>query len=108
MSTENSAPRASCSSSIAHTVFGSCMRARIPSCIRAPPEAETETSGTPASAALSHARTNFSPTTLPIDPPMKAKSMTAIRQGCSSIAACPMIIASPSPVLTSASASRSV
>ena len=59
------------------------MSARIPSCIRAPPEAETETSGTPASAALSHARTNFSPTTLPIEPPMNAKSMTASRHGCS-------------------------
>ena len=40
-------------------------------------EAETETSGTPASVARSHERANFSPTTLPIDPPMNAKSMTA-------------------------------
>ena len=47
--------------------------------MRAPPDAETETSGTPASARRSQARANFSPTTLPIEPPMKEKSMTASR-----------------------------
>ena len=76
--------------------------------MRAPPAAETDTSGTPASPALSQARTNFSPTTLPIEPPMKEKSMTASWHGCSSIAARPITIASPSPVASSASASRSV
>ena len=50
--------------------------------MRAPPDAETETSGTPASAARSHARANFSPTTLPIEPPMNAKSMTASSHAC--------------------------
>ena len=55
--------------------------------MRAPPEAETETSGTPRSAALSQARANFSPTTLPIEPPMKAKSITASSHGSPSIAA---------------------
>ncbi len=39
---------ASCSSSTATTVFGSCISARIPSCMRAPPDAETDTSGVPA------------------------------------------------------------
>ena len=42
-STEMSVPPASCSSSTAATVFGSCISARIPSCMRAPPDAETET-----------------------------------------------------------------
>jgi hypothetical protein len=41
----------------------------------------TATSGSPRSAAESHARENFSPTTLPIEPPMKAKSMTASSHG---------------------------
>ena len=45
--------------------------------MRAPPELVTATIGIPASAAESQARENFSPTTLPIEPPMKAKSMTA-------------------------------
>jgi hypothetical protein len=76
--------------------------------MRAPPEAVTETSGTPRSAALSQARANFSPTTLPIDPPMNEKSITASWQACSSIAALPITIASPSPVVISASARRSV
>ena len=40
-------------------------------------ELVTLTSGIPASAAESQARESFSPTTLPIEPPMKAKSMTA-------------------------------
>ena len=52
-----SEPPDSCSSSIATTVFGSCISARIPSCMRAPPDAETETSGTPSfGRALARAR----------------------------------------------------
>jgi hypothetical protein len=76
--------------------------------MRAPPDAVTETSGTPRSAAPSHARESFSPTTLPIEPPMKAKSITASWHGPPSIAAWPITIASPRPVDVSASASRSV
>ena len=76
--------------------------------MRAPPEAETDTTGRPSSAETSHARANFSPTTLPIEPPMNEKSITASRQGIDSIVAPPVISASPSPVDTSASASRSV
>ena len=76
--------------------------------MRAPPEAETETSGTPRSAAASQARANFSPTTLPIEPPMNAKSITASWQGSVSISPAPVIIASPRPVDSSASASRSL
>ena len=108
VSTEIITPPDSCSSSSAQTVFGSCISARIPSCMRAPPEEETETSGSPPAAACSQARANFSPTTLPIEPPMNEKSITASRHGSASIRAVPVIIASPRPVETSASARRSV
>ena len=54
------APPESFRSSTAQTVFGSCISDRIPSCIRAPPDDVTPTSGTPWRwAALSHARANF-------------------------------------------------
>jgi hypothetical protein len=43
-----------------------------------------------------------------MEPPMKAKSMTASSHGRSSIAARPITIASASPVFISASARRSV
>jgi hypothetical protein len=76
--------------------------------MRAPPDAVTQMSGTRLSAARSHARANFSPTALPIEPPMNAKSMTASSQGLRSITASPAISASPSPVALSASAIRSV
>ena len=75
--------------------------------MRAPPELETVSSGVPRSIAESHARENFSPTALAIEPPMKEKSMIASSTGCSSIVAWPMTIASARPVLSSASASRS-
>jgi len=68
----------------------------------------TVTSGIPTSAAESQARESFSPTTLPIEPPMKEKSMTASTHVSPSIAALPITIASPRPVEISASASRSV
>ena len=106
-STEISTPPASCRSPTATTVFGSCISARMPSCMRAPPDAETEISAPASSAARSQARANRSPTTLPIEPPMNAKSIAATRQGCPSTAARPVRIASPSPVPSSASASRS-
>ena len=76
--------------------------------MRAPPDAETATSGMPRSAALSHARENFSPTTLPIEPPMNEKSMTESSHAVASTVAWPITIASPRPVFSSASASRSV
>ncbi len=49
--------------------------------MRAPPELETSSSGMRAASAASQARTNFSPTALPIEPPRKAKSMTASSSG---------------------------
>ena len=64
----------------------------------APPEEETDTSGSPSAAAWSQARANFSPTTLPIEPPMNAKSITASTIGRPSSSAEPTTIASSSPV----------
>ena len=78
---QKSGSRASCSSSIDEITFGSCINERIPSCIRAPPELVTSRSGVLLAIAESAARTNFSPTALPIEPPMKEKSMTDNSQG---------------------------
>ena len=48
---------------------------------RATPDDVTVTRGTLRSAAESQARENFSPTALPIDPPMNEKSITASSTG---------------------------
>ena len=93
--------------SIAATVFASCIRASVPSCIRAPPDAETTISGMRSEAAPSAARAIFSPTTAPMDPPMNPKSMTATATGRPSIRPLPQIAASRIPVATWAAASRS-
>ena len=50
-----------------------------------------------AAIAESQARTNFSPTALPIEPPMNAKSMTASSSGWPSSVPAPTTIASLSP-----------
>ena len=44
------------SDSRATTVFAICISERIPSCMRAPPDAATTTSGTPSSTARAHRR----------------------------------------------------
>ena len=59
-------------------VLASCISASVPSCIRAPPDADTMISGTRSARAASAARVTFSPTTAPIEPPMNPKSMTQI------------------------------
>ena len=59
-------------------VLASCISAIVPSCIRAPPEADTMTRGTRSARAPSAARATFSPTTAPMEPPMNPKSMTRI------------------------------
>jgi len=67
-----------------------------------------EACGIAPSAAESHARENFSPTTLPIEPPMNEKSIVQSTQGMPAIVAVPAISAPPRPVATSASLRRSV
>jgi len=65
----------------AAAVLATCSSAKMPSCIRAPPEAEQTTRGVRVASASSAARHTFSPTTEPIDPPMNAKSRTASTTG---------------------------
>ena len=59
-------------------ILAICMRESVPSIMRAPPEQETTISGSRSRSARSTARVTFSPTTTPIEPPMKPYSMTAI------------------------------
>jgi len=67
----------SCRSSTAHTVLGSCNQRQIPPAMRAPPRPSPRRAARLAARRRHMRARNFSPTTLPIEPPMKAKSMTA-------------------------------
>jgi hypothetical protein len=92
---------------MAAEVFAICISERTPSCIRAPPEVETMTSGIFFSTDRRASRAIFSPTTEPIDPPMKAKFMTARLNSSPSILAVPVYTASASPPFCRAILSRS-
>ena len=59
-------------------IFAICMSDSAPSIMRAPPEQDTTTSGSCCWSARSIARVTFSPTTTPIEPPMKPYSIAAI------------------------------
>jgi hypothetical protein len=98
---------ASFTTSTAQVVLAICISERMPSCMRAPPELHTQTSGRLSPAASMALRHSFSPTTLPMLPPMKPKSRTASTQGWEAIAAVPATIASFSPVFACASRTRS-
>ena len=95
------------SRSRAPTVFASCISDNVPSCIRAPPDADTTISGIRSSSADSAARVTFSPTTAPIEPPMNPKSMTQIATGWPSTRPVPQTAASRMPVASWAAAIRS-
>ena len=95
------------SRSTAQLVLAICMSERMPSCMRAPPDVQTATSGRSSSAASSALRQSFSPTTLPMLPPMKPKSITASTQSLPPILAVPVTMASVRPVFAWASRSRS-
>src|SRR5713226_1833194 len=82
------------SRSSAAEVLAICIRERMPSCIRAPPDAETMTTGRCLSIASSIARVSFSPTTEPMLPPRKPNSKTARTAGNPPIEAMPQITAS--------------
>jgi len=88
-------------------VFAICMSERIPSCMRAPPVADTITSARRSFIAVSIERATFSPTTEPMLPPMKKKSMIVRLTGFSPIVAIPSRAASFMPVSFWAAASRS-
>ena len=70
-------------------VFAICMSESMPSCMRAPPDAVTNTTGRLSAVANSKARVIFSPTTLPIEAPMKRKSIAPSTSGWSSSVALP-------------------
>src|SRR2546430_1257024 len=73
--------RAERSRAISTEVLAICISESTPSCMRAPPDAETMMRGTCFSAERRVRRAIFSPTTDPIEPPMKLKSITARSMG---------------------------
>ena len=88
-------------------VLASCRSDSVPSCIRAPPEALTTMAGIRSASAASKQRASFSPTTLPMLPPMNRKSKRPIATRCPSIVPIPHTAASRSPVLMRDASSRS-
>ena len=102
----NSAP-ASSSRARAAEVLAICISESVDSCMRAPPEEETISSGSFSSTAASMVRVIFSPTTEPIEPPMNSGSMTASMIGRPLMKPLPQTTASRLPVLSWYSARRS-
>ena len=88
-------------------VLAICISDSKPSCMRAPPVAVKQMNGTFCSMAVCTPRTKRSPTTEPIEPPMKSNS----KQAATTLMLCtaPPITtsASVSPVLLMASFRRS-
>ena len=105
--TETYGSRRAPSRSSAADVFAICMSERIPSCMRAPPEAETMTTGTCLSIASSIARASFSPTTEPMLPPRKPNSNAQSTLGRPPIRASPVTTASSVRVFWAAARTRS-
>ena len=79
-------------------VFAICISEKMPSCMRAPPEALTTTHGIFSRRAASMARVIFSPTALPMAPPQKRKSITATATGMPWIRPAPQTTASARPL----------
>ena len=94
----------SCSTAVVLAIWNSEL---TPSCMRAPPDAEMQTNGTRFSYATRTPRTKRSPTTEPIEPPMKSNSKQASTSGTLLMLPCITTSASVSPVSSSAAASRS-
>ena len=105
--TEMNGTRAALTRSTTPIVLTSCISEYVPSCIRAPPEEEMMRSGIRRAIAASPARATFSPTTEPIEPPMKPKSMTHIDTGRPPMLPTPHTAASRRPVESWAAISRS-
>ena len=72
----------------------------MPSCMRAPPEHDTMSSGIRFRVASSIARVIFSPTTEAMLPPMNANSKTHTTTGCPPIRPTPETRASSRPVFS--------
>ena len=79
----------------------------MPSCIRAPPEAETMMTGNDLATPSSIDRVSRSPTTEPMLPPMKLNSKTHSTVGRPPMRAIPHTTASLAPVFSWAVLSRS-
>ena len=93
-------PPASSSRPSAALVLAICISDSVDSCMRAPPELLTISTGSFSSAPASIVRVIFSPTTLPIDPPMNLGSITAIMIGRPLMNPLPQITASRLPVFS--------
>jgi len=89
-------------------VLAICMREKRPSCIRAPPLAEMQMKGFLPLMAASTPRTKRSPTTEPMEPPMKRNSNAATTTGRPSMRPSMTRSASSSWVFLLASTRRSV
>ena len=83
-----------------------CIKDNMPSCIRAPPEAAKQIKGCLSAMAFSAACTKRSPTTVPIEPPMKSNSKAQAIKGIPLSKPCITTKASVSPVLVCASLIR--
>src|SRR5881396_696277 len=84
----------------AEEIFAICIRLSAPSCMRAPPEDETTTRAERFSSDRSMARVIFSPTTEPIDPPMKLYSMADKTTGTPSMCPSTLTTASRTPTFS--------
>ena len=84
----------------AHDVLAICIKLKALSCILAPPDEVIARTGSLSSIAFSIILVTFSPTTLPIEPPIKSKSITATATLFPSISATPVITASLRPVFS--------
>ena len=91
----------------ATVVRGICISEKMPSCMRAPPEAANRMKGVRCSAAWVRPVITASPAAMPSEPPMKSKSCTATVAAMPPIEPAPTITASFSPVLRRASRSLS-
>src|SRR6266496_1338784 len=107
VSTDMNGTPAPCSSAMTTDVLAICISDSTPSCMRAPPEAETRISGERLSMAWRVRRAIFSPTTDPIEPPMKLKSMTPRLIAIPCKRAYPVRIASNGPAFLTAACTRS-
>ncbi len=89
-------------------VLAICISDRAPSCIRAPPEAVTSSSGRPCRRLVCAAAVMCAPTPQPRLPPRKRKSIAATTSGRSSMLPCTHSTASARSVSALAWCSRSL
>ena len=98
--------RARSSRASAAEIFAICISDSAPSIMRSPPEHDTISIGARRASAISMPRTIFSPTTTPIEPPMKLYSIEATTASTPLIRPTPTITASLCPVDFWVAASR--